>query len=468
MRTAIKNSSFLMAAEIFSRIISFILSIWIVRILGAVDYGKFSFAMSLGLLFAVFSDLGINTIMVREIAREKDLAAKYVGNMLVLRFMLSVAAWLLIFTSVHLLGYPGNMVTLVCLVGCGIILNNLSEVFTSVFRAYEKMEFAALMTLVQRTLPLILGLLALLRGWGLKGLAWVYLFVGMICVLLSFIILIRKFTVPRIEVDFGFWRTIIEKSAPLGLSLIFTVIYFRISTIMLSKMHGDSAVGWFSASNRLIESLMFIPIGLVGAFFPVFSNLYLKAPQSLLDTSRKVIKLLLIIVLPVAVGTTILGDKIIQFLYGTQFSSSVLPLRILIWAEVIIFVNYVLTQLVVATNRQKYNAIFTFICSVFNVALNFLLIPKLSYIGASITSLATEGLLFVMCFYLIQKTLGTILLFKIGFWPLVSSLFMGAVILCLRDQPILVSIPLGALVYTALLYLLGVFSFESIRKKLTT
>jgi O-antigen/teichoic acid export membrane protein len=462
LKKVARNSSFLIGSEIFSRIITFVLTVYIVRLLGAADYGRLSFAISLSLLFAVFSDLGINAIMIREISREKSEAGKYVGNMCVLRFLLSVVAWGLIFLTVNLMGYPENVTVLVYLIGCGIILNSFSEVFTSVFRAYEQMEFAAIVTIFQRVSPLMLGLLALLKGWGLLGVARGYLIVGIGGVFLSLIILLKRFVVPRIEIDFGFWKSVIMKAMPLGLALIFTVIYFRISILMLSKMQGDEAVGWFNAAYRLIESFMFVPIGLIGAFFPVFSALYVTSPKTLLDTSRKAIKILLLVVLPVAVGTSILADKIIQFLYGFEFLNSALPLRILIWAEVIIFVNYVLTQLLVATNRQRFNAIFTFVCSIFNVVLNFILIPRLSYIGAGISTLATEGLLFVMCFYLVRKTLGVISLLKICRGPLLASILMGVVVIFFREQSLFISVPLGVVTYGILVYVLGVFRFKSL------
>lgn len=457
MEKVAKNSYFLMSAEILSRIISFILTIYIVRILGAADYGKYSFALSMGLLFAVFSDLGINTIMIREISREKQQVGKYVGNMCVLRFMLSILAWILIFIAVNLLNYPKDVIVLVYLIGCGIILNNFSETFCSVFRAYERMEFVAIVTIFQRTLPLLLGLGALLKGWGLLGLALGYVVVGITGAFLAFFIMAKKFVMPRIEIDFIFWKSIIIKAVPLGLALIFTVIYFRISTIMLSKMQGNDAVGWFNASYRLVESLMFIPIGIIGAFFPMFSSLYISSREMLLDTSQKAMRILLLIVLPVAVGTSILADKIINFLYGLQFANSVMPLRILIWAEVIIFMNYVLTQLLVATNQQKFNAVFTCACSIFNISLNFILIPRLSYIGSSITTFFTEGLLFVMCFYLLRKTLGVIPLAKIFKGPLITSVLMGGVIILVKDQSLLVSIPAGILSYAAFLHIFGIF-----------
>jgi len=71
-QTIAKNTFWLGVAEGITRFLKLFLIIYVARILGATEYGKFTFALAFVSLFAIFSDFGISTITTREIARDKD------------------------------------------------------------------------------------------------------------------------------------------------------------------------------------------------------------------------------------------------------------------------------------------------------------------------------------------------------------------------------------------------------------
>ena len=50
------------------------------RYLGAEGYGILSLALSITGIFGILADLGLNTLMVREVARNKELADTYISN----------------------------------------------------------------------------------------------------------------------------------------------------------------------------------------------------------------------------------------------------------------------------------------------------------------------------------------------------------------------------------------------------
>lgn len=460
MNKVVKNSSFLIGSEVVCRLGAFVLAVWITRLLGAEGYGKFSFAMSFAMLFAIFSDMGLNIITVREMSREIGQATKYTSNMLIFRAALSLISWGLIFVFINLLGYDQNTKVIVYMLGWSVILNSFSETFNAVYRSFEKMEFVAIIVIIQRLAPLLVGLFVLLKGGGLRSLAQAYVIVAGIVLFINLIMLSANFFVPRFEFDFKFCFQIVRKALPLGLAVIFSMIYFRIGTIILSKMQGDSAVGWFSASYRLIESIMFIPISIMGALLPVFSKLYVTSPEKLLKDAQKTIELLLLLIFPMVTGIFLLSDKIIMFLYGAQFVNSISALRILIWAEIFIFVNYVLTHLLIVCNRQKLNTLINLIACVFSVSLNFILIPRLSYIGTSITAVATELLMFALCYYFLKKHFGVIDLKKIAVKPLAASAVMGILVMLSRNCNLFVSVFIGFLSYIILLFLAGSIKFK--------
>ncbi|MGB2840858.1 MAG: oligosaccharide flippase family protein [Halobacteriota archaeon] len=135
-----KNTAALFAAQFVVAILSLVLAIFIARSLGDVIFGKYSSALAFTALFAVFSDLGYNTLLIREVARDKSQAGKYPNNVLCMRALLSLVIFALIVITINVMGYPADTKNVVCLFGIYTLIISLSAVFKVTFRAFEKMN----------------------------------------------------------------------------------------------------------------------------------------------------------------------------------------------------------------------------------------------------------------------------------------------------------------------------------------
>ena len=457
-RRIAKNSIFLFCGEVIRIISVLILTVFIARHLGAVGFGKFSFALSFAVIFVIFADIGLTQLVVRDVARNKSEAGKYISNVTLIKLILSFFTWGLIFLMINLMKYPKETTHAVYLLGLAVIVNSFIEAFSSVFRAYEEMFYVSFLMIFQKVSCTILAILVLVLDFQLIGVVNAYLITSILTFILSIIILIKKFVKLEFKIDIKSWKRMIKEAYPIGMAIFFSAIYVRIDNIMLFMIKGDAPVGWYNAAYKPMEALMVIPISFIGALFPIFSNFYVNSKSALVIVYKKAVKVLLVIILPIAVGTTILSEKFIMFVYGSQFTNSINALRMLVWVSVIMFVNYVLTQLLIAINRQRFSAIFALICAIFNIGLNLILIPRFSYMGAGFATIATEGLLFVLCFYAISRYLGTIPLFGITIKPLLASLLMGCILIVLRKYPLFITIPISAVIYSIAIFLLRTFN----------
>jgi len=70
--TISKNAAYLAVAELVSKLLQFFIIVYAARMLGAADYGKFSFALAFSMIIIVFFDAGIYTLLVREISKGMD------------------------------------------------------------------------------------------------------------------------------------------------------------------------------------------------------------------------------------------------------------------------------------------------------------------------------------------------------------------------------------------------------------
>ena len=457
-----KNSLVLLASNIISKILGFFYVMYIARYLGAEGFGILSFALAFTGIFSVFSDLGLGSLTIREVARDKSLAGKYFGNITVIKIILVIITFGLITITINLLGYPKQTVKVVYFLALSVILSSFSNIFNSIFQAYEKMEYQSLGQILSSALMLSGALFAISHGLDVIGFASIYFLVSAVALGYSFAVYTWKFSLPKLEIDWNFWKPTIKEALPFFLSAVVDIIAFKIDIIMLSMMKGDMVVGWYSAAYRLIEALMFIPATFAGAIYPVLSNFYVSSQESLKLIYKKSFKYLFIVGLPIAVGTTILAHKIILFIYKSSFTHSIIALQILIWTIPIIFLSYMFGTMLASVNKQFLALKINFLCMILNITINLILIPRYSYVGASIATVITTLLSFILFFRFLSKFIYKIQIHKYILKPIMASTIMGLFIFSFTRMNIFLLVCISIVIYFGVLILLKTFSKKDI------
>ena len=445
-----------------TRILPALLFIYIARKLGDEDFGKLSFAYSfVGICFIV-TDFGLSTILIRNVSRQKELTREYVGNILVLKIVLSFICVSVIGIFILLTDYPADIITLLATFGCVMFFKALIDFFCTVLNAHERMDLEAFLKGTNHLLLFVSGIAILLVGYGLLGLANVFLVAFSFSSIIGFCIVDVCIEKIRPSFDLKFWRYILKESLPLALSVIFTVIYFKVDVVMLSIIRGsDSEIGWYSAAMRLIELMGIVPALIVSALFPIVSSLYKESIGSLKGVYKTSFRYLIMIALPIAVGTLLLSEHLIYTIYGEEYVKTIPALKILSLALVFIFVNYILMNILVAVDRQMTNAILAGTCVLVNIALNMCLIPHYGYLGAGTATVITEVVLFALGLHYVAKYICKINIVAVASKPLISVAIMGTfIILATARLNLAFVIVLSALTYFTCLLLFRFFTNE--------
>lgn len=460
-----KNAGVLLASQVVSYVFSFFYVMYTARYLGAEGYGVLSFAIAFTGIFGVFSDLGISPLIVREIARDESLAVKYVGNIIVIKIFLVMITFGLIALTINILDYPSQTIKVVYLIALSVIIGSISNIFNSVFQAYEGMEYVSVGRVLSSSFMLIGAFFAINFGFDIVGFASIYCVTSLIFLGYSFVICAWKYVSLEIEADFSFWNSTIREALPFGLTSVSGMIYTYIDSIMLSLMKGDEVVGWYSAAYRLVLCLLFIPSIINTVVFPSMSRFYYSSENSLKFMCEKYFKYMIIVAIPIGVGTLLLADRVILLIFGDGYVQSIIALRILIWSLVITFIGSAYMQLHGSINRQIIVAKVSGICVAVNIILNLLLIPKFSYIGASVATVITEFIL-VMVILISAYKMGYGIqnkkLIKIIFNVFTSSLIMCGYILYFCNLDSLILILSAILLYFIALYIIGGFDKDDV------
>jgi len=230
-------------------------------------------------------------------------------------------------------------------------------------------------------------------------------------------------------------------------------------------MKGDEAVGWYNATYTLLSVLTFIPMAYSTALFPVMSRLHISSEEMLRFTYARSMKYMLILGLPVGVGTTLLDDRIIAQIFGADFSSSVLALRILVWAVVLQFAGGIFTQLFDSTNRQRTTTLLIGITVLNNLVFDLILTPVYGIYG---TAAATAGnaALFLALGYILSYKFGHGLSPKILLGTVLrvmsASTAMAFFVIYFESLSMYMLIPVGALIYFTVICLVRGFDKEDL------
>jgi O-antigen/teichoic acid export membrane protein len=456
-----KNALVLFIAQASSIALSIVVVIFLARFLLSEGYGKYSFVFSFIAIFAIFIDWGFNTLLTREVARNKKDLNLYFNNAASIRLILSGIILFLIILTINLMKYPADVKTAVYVISISTIIGAFSDLFSSAFRAFEKMEYEALTNIIEKIIVASVSIFLLFQGYGLIEVCYIFLFGSMVRFFTCLYIYKKKFgeTVLKFEKNNEVWIFLIKNGLPFALAGIFTILYMKIDTVMLSLMKGNSVVGWYNAAQNITTSLSFIAGVFLASIFPVISGYFITSKESLKKVYNLSFKYLFIIILPISAGIFLLSERIILLLFTSEYIPSIGALRILTWLQIFAFLGWLSGVILNSMNKQKLFTYAVGIGALINIILNLILIPTLSLYGAAIATLITQIIVFSVLFYLNNKYLGSI---KLDFATkaIIATVFMSLSVLAMNKLTLAIIIPAGALVYFTAFYLIKGFSEE--------
>lgn len=464
-QTIFKNSFWLAAEMAISRFSRLILIIYIARILGATEYGKFTFALAFVSLFIIFSNLGLSTITTREFARDESKEKeKEFYSILSLKILLSLGTLILILIGSFFVASDEVIRRVIWILGVYVLVNNFYSIIYGFFYARQRMEYEALGEVLSSLLVTGFGLFVVFNFPSVVNLSYAYLFATAIVLIFILFIFHLKLFPLKLYWEKEIWKKFLYMSGPLALASLFSTLYNNVDSVMLGYFNKITETGWYNASYGIIH-IALLPMGLIsGSFFPVFSKFACPDKDMVADKIKEMkgnlqkiwnyyLRIMILLAFPLMVGGIALAPKIIDFIYGQDFLPSTLAFQILIIMVGICFLYRPFYEVLIASNQQKKIFWVIFIGAMINVVLNLILIPKYGLYGAATATVITHFSLFILCFNLTSKY---ILVKHFDFetiFYLIAAILSSALMYITISRPLIynlnvfVSVSIGALVY---------------------
>jgi len=458
----LRGSAWLTATSSLSKVLLLFFFIFLANRLGTEGLGRFVFLLDSALVLFVFTDLGLGYLLVQKISRGRQETQPLMARFLGLRFAMLLPATVLyvFFLIAHgwLRGSPWGVGG--ALAVTYFLLITVWDIFRSVVRGWERMDWEAICGLFERLLFMGVGTAVLVAGYRLKAM----LLVAQGSIFCSFLLLLiwfyrNRFPI-RVSFDSSRWSQLLRESLPFGLGALCIIVLYREDTLMLSWLAGDEATGIYGAAFRLMEGTLLLPQAVALAAYPTLSRIFHEG-QDVRASAEKLQRWLLIFCLPLMVGGIILTPKLFSF-FDTGFGSSIVVLQLLLLALPALYLNYLVGTILRSVDRQALNLKSSAVALVANFLLNLLLIPSFKEVGAAVATITTQFLYFALMYYYLRKTAGGLRLKSYLPQLIVSSAVMGIAVYLVRDLSLLVSIPVGVLCFVVLSFAVGLVKREDV------
>jgi O-antigen/teichoic acid export membrane protein len=395
-----RNILRLATGDLVAKAMSFLAFVYLARILGVSNFGVLEFAGSVLTYLLLIADGGLEMWGTREAAKTTDLPA-LARRILPLRLQLASVSFLILLLLLPLFPHYPKLRAVLLIYGLTVFAQAISL----------KWAFMGKQNMARVARGLVIGQAFFAASVFVfihnpVALVWVPVFrlVGDLATAFYFARWFRRVhgRYP-LKMNLRGMRGVLKPAFTIGLSLAMGLLNYNFDAVLLGFLRGATFVGWYNAAYKLILVGMSFPITYFSGLFPALSRFYVENREEFRRLVRRTVELWLLFVVPLVVGGTFLAGPIISLLYGTAYTNSVAPFRILLFSAALVVLRWVYMDSLRASGHQALDLRCAITSASLNVGLNILLIPRYGMIGAASATTLADVVWFVMAYYYFRR-----------------------------------------------------------------
>lgn len=386
--------------------VGFFVTVLLARYLGPENFGIYSYAISLTALFAAAGHMGLSGLVVREIVKKPNERGLTLGTTFVLKFIGMGFGYLLLLLYALVFEGLGSVEFLVLAIAGASLLFKPFAVIDFWFQAFVQARYVAMAQFSALVISSAAKVVLVTLGFGLAYLVAANMLQAILTAA-ALLLLYKLKTTLKLSNWSTSWRKAKElfgQGWVIYLGSIFAVIYLKIDQVMLRWLLGPESVGVYAVAAQLSEAWYFVPTAIVASIFPKLIKLKEQNQELFKQRLQQLFDVLFLLALVVAVVVTLLADVLIAFFFGSDYASSSSVLVIHIWAAIFIFMRAAFSKWILIENELMFSLITQGAGALFNVVLNFWLIPIFGVQGAAVATLVSYSVASFFSLIIYSKT----------------------------------------------------------------
>lgn len=391
LQKIIHNVGWLSAEKALNMLLSFFVGIYVIRYLGAENFGKLSYSLSFVALFTAIAKLGLDNIVVRNVLQKEKLTQEILGTAFVLKLMSALVTFGLIGTAIWTFNDDSQIRWMSVIIAVSLVFDCFDVIYfwfqsqvmsrpIAIVRSIQLIfSSAAKLLFITLKLPLIAFAWLMLAGSVVRA-------IGMIAAYFQ-----HRQSIFYWQLGWQRARELLKDSWPLILSGVMITIYVKIDQVMLGNMAGNQEVGNYAAAAKFSSIWYFVPTTICSSVFPAIIRAKERSKQEYYAKLQQLYDLMAWISLAIVIPVTFASGYLMTTLLGEEYAKAGEILALHIWAGPFVFLGVARSKWLVAENLTQFSFATTSLGAITNVLLNYFLIPSSGGSGAALATVISYG-----------------------------------------------------------------------------
>ena len=368
------------------------------NVVGAEQYGFYFALFNFSLILNILLDLGITNYNNRNISQNESGLTLNFSNIFTLRLILGVFYFVVSMAAAWLCNYNSHQLAMLMFLTFNQFLLALILYLRSNLAGLQLFKTDSIMSVLDRVVMIVICSLLLWGNitsqpfrieWFVYAQTGAYLLTAAVAFVLVFI------HAPTFRPTFNlqFSLEVLRKSFPFALLTLLMSLYNRIDSVMLERLLPDGKVqaGIYAQAFRISDACCMFALLFANLLLPMFSRM-IKQRENVAGLLKLSTVAMAVPVVAGAAACVFYRGQVMDLLYSNHVAESAPIFALLISGFVTISMVYIYGTLLTANGSLRQLNIVAFCGMVFNIAMNFVLIPRYGALGAAIVSLATQSL----------------------------------------------------------------------------
>ena len=384
----------MLVAAGFNVIVMSALAVYAIRKFSVDAYASYSIAWALISIFALLSEMGLQTVAIREMAIHPRNAQQHLGVALVAECAASVVVGAAMVPIGLVLGYSAEILGLLAIGAAYIFFQGVLTAFDAPFRARRTLLWSAVIASLHTGVTALAGFLLISVGVGPAALV-IAMAVGYALAIPAAVALLKRRLGMRpilagaSRATWPFIRTAIPIAATAGL----VIVYDKLDLLLLASLDKHSAAAIYGVPLTVVATALILPAVIAPAFFPLLAPTLRDDPERARSYFFLLLRIFLFISVPVSLVLAFASTDLVTAIAGDRYRASGKPLAILGISIVLGFLNYLLWYGLIAAYQERRKLLIIGVGLGVNVGLNLLLIPPYGPTGAAMALVLSDLLI---------------------------------------------------------------------------
>lgn len=377
---------------------------YIIRTLGPMAYGQWAVATTLIATVMFLTNVGLRMHFVREVARRPETAGEALAEQLGLRLLLSLLAASLAILGAAAMRYPTLVIQCTAVAALGLLLTSIGSTAADLLQSLGRLPSMAGVNLAGGLALTAASVAVIAGGGGPLQLSWAYVVGPGVSAALALLVVHRGCCPVRVRFGLRRFAALLWQSRLLASQLGVTTLASQAEALLVPKLVGISAYGFYSAGWLLSSRLGIIPDAVVTGFYPAIARAH---GESVAAAAREVARAAMIILalcVSAALAAFLLAGPIAHLLFREQAELCRQVIRITAWWLPLQGLGGMMGYALNAAHRESDETRLAIQSNLVSLCLSVVLISTFGVVGAAWATVARGAVAAAMRFPCLLRT----------------------------------------------------------------